>query len=94
MILTHGEDEAQINRHRLLHGEKVERQLINFALGIVDGGFAGEHHLAELAVAGAVRFVGAIDGLLCQTAHPQQFLLQFVESLLKAAAHYPNLPVM
>ncbi len=56
--------------------------------------FAGQHHLAELAVAGAIGFGGAIDGLLGQPAHPQEFLLQFVQSLLKAAAHYPNLPVM
>ena len=30
------ENEAQIDRHGLLHGEKVERQFVDFALGDVD----------------------------------------------------------
>ena len=53
-----------------------------------------EHHLAELGVAGAIGLGSAVDGLLGQAAHAQQFLLEFVQSLLKAASHYPNLPVM
>ena len=91
--LEHRQDEAQIDRHGLLHGEQVERQFVDFALGLVDGALAGQHHLAELAVAGAIRLGGAIDGLLGQAAHAQELLFQFVQSLLKAAAHYPNLPV-
>ena len=35
--LQHREDEAQIDRHGLLHGQQVQRQLVDFALGFVDG---------------------------------------------------------
>ncbi len=92
--LDHRQDEAQIDRHGLLHGQQVERQFIDFALGLVDGGLAGKHHLAELGVARAIGFGGAVDGLLGKASHAQQFLPEFVQSLLKAASHYPNLPVM
>ncbi len=54
---------------------------------------ARQHHLAKLAVAGAVGLGGAVDGLLGQATHAEELFFQFVQSLLEAAAHYPNLPV-
>jgi hypothetical protein len=66
---------------------------VNLALGIVNRGFASQHHLTKLAVAGAIGFGRPIDGLLGQPAHPQELFFQFIQSLLKTAAHYPNLPV-
>ena len=33
LILTHRQDEAQIDGHRLLHGQQVERQFVDLALG-------------------------------------------------------------
>ena len=92
--LDDGHDEAQVDRHGLLHGEQIERQLIDLALGLVDGGFTGKHHLTKLGIAGAIGFGSAIDGLLGKASHAQQFVPEFVQSLLKAASHYPNLPVM
>ena len=46
--LNHRQDEAQVDGHRLLHGEQVERQFVDLALGVIDGGLAGQHHVAEL----------------------------------------------
>ena len=92
--LGDGENEAQIDRHGLLHGEQVEGQFVDLALGDVDLGFAFEHHVAARQVALDIGLAGAIDGLLGQSAHAQQTCPEFVQSLLKAGAHYPNLPVM
>ncbi len=91
--LEHRENEAKIDRHRLLHGEQIERQFVDLALGVVDGGFAGQHHLTELAVARTISLGRTVDGLLGQASHAQELLFEFIQSLLKAASHYPNLPV-
>ena len=72
--LEHRQDEAKVDRHGLLHGEQVERQFVDLALGFVDGGLARQHHLAELAVARAIRFGCAVDGLLRQASHAQELL--------------------
>ena len=45
------ENEAQVHRHRLLHGQQVERAFVDFALSDVDLGFAFEHHAAARQVA-------------------------------------------
>src|SRR5580692_800294 len=87
------ENEAKIHRHRLLHGEQIERQLVDLALGIVDRGFAGQHHLTELAVARTISLRRTVDGLLRKASHAQELLFEVIQSLLKAASHYPNLPV-
>ncbi len=92
--LHHRHDEAEVHRHRLLHGQQVERQFVDLALGLVDVGLAGQNHLAKLRVAGAIRLGGAVDGLFRQASHTQQFFLELVQSLLKAASCHPNLPVM
>ena len=72
--LQYRKNEAQVHRHWLLHGEQIERQFVDLALGIVDGGLAGQNHLAELAVARAISFGRAVDGLLCQASHAQELL--------------------
>jgi hypothetical protein len=57
-------------------------------------GFAFEHHVAAGQIAFNVSLAGAVYRLLGQTAHPEQTCPEFVQSLMKTAAHYPNLPVM
>ena len=59
-----GENEAQIDRHGLLHGQKIESQLVDFALGGVDEGFALEYSMATCQIAVDVGLAGAIHGLL------------------------------
>ncbi len=92
--LHHGHDEPQVNGHGLLHGQQVESEFVDLALDLVDVGFTGQHHLAVLGIAGAIGLSGAVDGLFCEAAHAQQFVPEFVQSLLKAASCHPNLPVM
>ena len=41
-----------------------------------------------------VCLAGAVDRLLGHSAHAEQACSKFVQSLMKTAAHYPNLPVM
>ncbi len=93
--LGDGENEAQVDRHGLLHGEKVESHLVDLALGEIDLGLAVEHHAATGQVAFDIRLAGAVHGLLGQSAHTEQTCPKFVQSLQKTGAcHYPNLPVM
>src|SRR5579871_4796304 len=44
--LGHRQNEAQVNRHGLLHGEQIERFFVDLALGDVDEVLAFEDHLA------------------------------------------------
>ena len=92
--LDHAQDEAQVDGHGLLHGQQVERGLVDVALQAVDGDFAAAHQVADGQIAHAIGLNGALDGLLGQPGHHQQILLQIVEALLKAYACHPNLPVM
>jgi hypothetical protein len=92
--LGDGEDEAQIDSHGLLHGEKVEGELIDFAFDLIDLGFALEHHLATREIALNVGLAGAVDRLLGEATHAEQAIAKFVETLLETSTHYPNLPVM
>ncbi len=85
----------RVDRHGLLHGQKVEGHFVDFALGEVDLSFAFEHHAAARQVALDIRLTGAVHGLLGQSAHTQQTCPELVQSLQKTGArHYPNLPVM
>ena len=68
--------------------------LIDFPLGNVDHGFALKDHLAARQVAIDIGLASPIYGLFGEAAHTEQLLPEFVESLLKARTHYPNLPVM
>ena len=88
------EDEAQVDGHGLLHGEQVERHLVDLALEAVDRGLGAEDELADAEVARAVGLDGALDGLLGHAGHDEQILFQVVEALMKFNAHQPNLPVM
>ncbi len=85
--LGDGENEAQVDGHGLLHGEQVERRLVDFALGGIDQALAFEHHLAASKIALDIRLAGAIDGLLRESSHAKQPLPQIVQPLLKARAH-------
>ena len=89
--LGDGKNEAQVDRHGLLHGEQIERGLVDFALGRIDQALAFEHHLAAREVALHVGLAGAIDRLLRQSSHAKQPLPQIIEPLLKARTHW-NLP--
>ena len=88
------EDEAEIDGHRLFHGEEVEGHLIDLALETVDGRLGAENELADAEFAGAVGLDGALDRLLGHTGHDEQFFLEIVEVLVKFDPHQPNLPVM
>ena len=92
--LDHAENEAQVDGHGLLHGQQVERGLIDVALHAVDGDLAAADQVADGEIAHAVGLNGALDGLLGESRHDQQVLLQFFQALLKAYACHPNLPVM
>ena len=92
--LDDAEDEAQIDGHGLLHGEQVERGLVDVALHAVDGDLAAADQVADGKVANPVGLDGALDGLLGQPGHHQEILLQVFQALLKAYACHPNLPVM
>ena len=92
--LDDAEDEAQIDGHGLLHGEQVERGLVDVALHAVDGDLAAADQVADGQVANPVGLNGALDGLLGEPGHDQEILLQVFQALLKAYACHPNLPVM
>ena len=70
--LDDAEDEAQIVGHGLLHGEQVERVLIDVALHAVDGDFAAADEVADGEVAHAVRLNRPLDGLLGQPSHDEE----------------------
>ncbi len=91
--LGHGQNEAEIDRSGLLRRQDIEGALVNFAFGDVDEALVFEDHLAATQVAFGVCLAGAVDRQLCQSSHAEQFLPQFLHLLLKACAHYPNLPV-
>ena len=92
--LDDAEDEAQIDGHGLLHGEQVERGLIDVALHAVDGDLAAADQVADRQVADPVGLNGALDGLLGEAGHDQKILFQIFQALLKAYPCHPNLPVM
>jgi hypothetical protein len=88
------QDEAQIDRHRLLHGKQVERHLVDLALEAVDRNLAADHQVAKGKVAHAVGLNGSLDRLLRHARHDQKPLFQIVEFPMKSNPHHPNLPVM
>ena len=88
------QDEAKIDRHRLLQGEQIKGKLIDFAFANIDQGLILKHHVAALQIAFNVCVASAVNRLLRQSAHTEQLFSEFIQSLLKAGAHYPNLPVM
>ena len=92
--LDHAEDKAQVDGHGLLHRQQIEGGLIDLALQAVDGHLRDADQIADGEVAHAIGLDGALDGLLGQAGHHQQLLLQFLQTLLKAYARHPNLPVM
>jgi hypothetical protein len=87
-------DEAQVCSHGLLHGQQVESQFIDFPLRGIDLAFTFKNQVATGKVAFNVGLTCPIHRLFRKTAHAQQFLPKLIETLLKASAHYPNLPVM
>src|SRR6185369_4301845 len=90
--LQHGNDKAEIDRHGLLHCEKVEREFVDAALKAVDVLFARKHLFAEAGVPAQVCAGGHLHGAFGHAAHLEEFLFQFVKALLKFRSH-PNLPV-
>jgi hypothetical protein len=88
------ETKAQVDGHGLLHGEKVEGQLVYLALETVDGWLGAEDQFADAEVACAVSLDGALNGLLGHACHDEKTLFEIVEALMKFDAHQPNLPVM
>jgi len=88
------EDEAQVDGHGLLHGEQIERRLIDIAFHAVDGDFAAVDQVADGEVANTIGLNGPLNGLLSEAGHHQKILLQVFEALLKTNACHPNLPVM
>src|SRR5579871_611992 len=91
--LRYGKNEAQVHSHRLLHGEQVERSLVDLALGGVDQALAFEHHLAAGQVAFYISLTRAVHGLLRQSSHAKQPLPKIVEPLLKTRTHDANLSI-
>jgi hypothetical protein len=71
--LDDAEDEAQVDGHGLLHGQQVERGLVDVALQAVDGDLAAADQVADGQVAHAVGLNGALDGLLGQPAITSRF---------------------
>src|SRR5260370_31344325 len=92
--LDAGDDEAQVDGHGLLHGQKINRELIYLTLRGVDLRLVAQHQLANRDVAvleGANRTLHSLFG---QSTHPQKLLLELVESLMKPGTRHPNLPRM
>ena len=79
----HRQDKAQVDRHRLFHGQQIERHLINLALQPVDRRLRLKHKFADRLIACAVCLDRALNRLLRHTRHNQQALLQVVEVLLE-----------
>jgi len=92
--LDYGHDEAEVDCHGLLHGEKIESELVNLTLGRIDLALAFQHRMTDGQVALGVSAAGTVYRLLGQSTHEQQTLAKFIEGLLKPGTHYPNLPVM
>ena len=92
--LDDAQNESEIDGHRLLHGEQVERGLVDVALHAVDGDLAAADQVADGEVANPVCLNGALNRLLGEPGHDQEILLQVFQALLKTYACHPNLPVM
>src|SRR5262249_17150990 len=92
--LDAGDDEAEINRHRLLHGEQVYREFIDFPLNRIDFWLVAQDELAHTHITVLKGADRALHSLLSQAAHGKKFLFEIVKSLVKTCARHPNLPVM
>jgi hypothetical protein len=90
--LEHGDDEAKVDGHGLLHGEQVKRQFIDAALECVDIFFAREDLLAQGGVSTKIGAGGHFHCAFGHSTHLEQLLFKFVEPLLEFCSH-PNLPV-
>ena len=80
--------------HGLLHGEQVERSLVDVAFHAVDGNLAAIDQVADGEVAHPVSLDRTLNGLFGQPGHHQKILLQVFQALLKTYPCHPNLPVM
>ncbi len=80
--------------HGLLHGEKIESELVNLTLGGVDLALTFQYRMTDCQVTLGIGTAGAVYRLLSESTHEQQPLAKFIEGLLKPGTHYPNLPVM
>ena len=92
--LDHAQNEAQIDRHGLLHRQQIQRRLIDIALQPINCNFAAAYQIADREIAYTIRLNRALNGLLRQSGHHQQVLFQLIQTLLKPNARHPNLPVM
>ena len=90
--LDHGQNEAQIDGHWLLHREQVQRHLVDLALQPVDRQFAMHHQVADRSVARAIGFNRALDRLLGHAGHHKELFLQLVQALMKPYAHQCTSP--
>ena len=91
---NHREYKAEVDGHRLLHREQVQRHLIDLALKPIDGRLRTKNQFADAEIAAAIGLNRSLDGLLCHASHDEQALLEVIEILLKFNPCHPNLPVM
>jgi hypothetical protein len=88
-----GEDEAEVNGHELVEGEKLDDAVVNFHLKLVDGVFFLKDAVGE----GFIGFQNGVNGLMNgafgEAAHPEQALFHFVQVFFKVAFHESFLSV-
>ena len=92
--LDHRQNKPQVDGHRLLHRQQVQRHLIDFPFQTIDRHLSAIHKIADGKIAHPIRLHRALDRLLGHPRHHQQLFLQIVQVLLESDSHYPNLPVM
>jgi hypothetical protein len=82
-----GQDEAKVDGHELVEGEKLDDAVVDFHLKFVDGVFFLEDAAGERLVGFEDGVDGLMNGAFGETAHPEQALFQFVEIFFKMAFH-------
>jgi hypothetical protein len=81
------QDEAEINGHKLVQGEKLNDAVVDFHLELVDGVFFVEDALGELLIGVQDGVNGLVHGAFGEAAHPKQALFQLVQIFFEVAFH-------
>jgi hypothetical protein len=84
-----GQDETQVNSHRLLQRQQTLHAIVDLDLHFVDRVFFLQHGLCQTLV-GVQHCVHCLmHGTFGQARHPEQPLLQFFEIMFEVSFHNP-----
>jgi len=87
-----GQDEAEVDRHRLLFGEELVGHLVDGGFGGVDGGLDLLDVVGEADVAREVSLDGELERLLGERGHGEELVFEGYELELEVNARHGGSP--